>query len=306
MAETPQAERTLKLRHWLGFLLLCGTWSTTWMAIRVLVQEVPPFRAAALRFALAAVVLLAFAVMRRSRWPQDQREWLVPVALGVTMMTIPFGAVFWAEQYITSGMTAVLSSTTPLAIALLTPVMLQQKVPRRAVLALVVGFCGIAGLFWSGIGLESRALIGGLAILASALSTAWSANYAKRHAHSINPIVNTGLQLAVGTVLLGGLSLAVESGRSSHWNGKALGALVFLAVMGSSVAFAVYYWLLKRMRPYQLSSTAFIVPIGAMVEGALLLGEPVTPIMIAAALVVLAAVAAVLRAEPAKVPATAD
>lgn len=295
MPETPQAEHELGVRPWLGFALLCATWSTTWMAIRVLVREVPPFRAAALRFAIAAAVLLVFALVRKSRWPQDAAEWRTVIVLGVTMMTIPFGTVFWAEQYITSGMTAVLSSTTPLAIALLTPVMLQQKVPRRAVVALVVGFAGIAVLFWGGIGFEGRALVGGLSILASAFSTAWSANYAKRHAHAISPVVNTGMQLAVGTVLLGALSLLVERGQPSHWSGKAVGALFFLAVMGSSVAFAVYYWLLKRMRPYQVGATAFIVPIGAMVEGAVLLGEPVTSVMVVATLVVVGAVAAVLR-----------
>ncbi|HSE49429.1 MAG TPA: EamA family transporter [Terriglobales bacterium] len=295
MAETAQAEHELGLRHWLGFALLCATWSTTWMAIRVLVREVPPFRAAALRFAIAAAVLLVVAVVRKSRWPQSADEWRTVVVLGVTMMTIPFGTVFWAEQYITSGMTAVLSATTPLAIALLTPVMLHQKVPRRAVIALVVGFAGIAVLFWSGVGFEGRALVGGVMVLVSAFATAWSANYAKRHAQGISPVVNTGVQLALGTVLLGALSLMVERGQPSHWSGKAVGALFFLAVMGSSVAFAVYYWLLKRMRPYQAGSTAFLVPIGAMVEGAVLLGEPVTAVMVVATLVVVGAVAAVLR-----------
>jgi drug/metabolite transporter (DMT)-like permease len=303
---TATQEQQLTLRHWLGFALLCATWSTTWMAIRVLVREVPPFRAAALRFAIAAAVLLVVALARRSRWPQGASEWRVPVVLGVTMMTIPFGTVFWAEQYITSGMTAVLSGTTPLAIALLTPMMLHQHVPRRAVVALVAGFGGIAALFWNGIGLEGRALVGGVSILVSAFSTAWSANFAKRHAHGMSPVVNTGLQLAVGTILLGALSLATESGRASHWNRESLGALAFLAVMGSSVAFAVYYWLLKRMRPYQLSTTAFIVPIGAMVEGALLLDERVTPAMIVAVVVVLGAVAAVLRAESPPSPVERD
>jgi drug/metabolite transporter (DMT)-like permease len=300
-ATTSQAERPLKLRHWLGFALLCATWSTTWAAIRILVAEVPPFRAAALRFAIASALLIGFAAIRRDQWPKNRREWRVVVTLGVTMMTIPFGVVFWAEQYVTSSMTAVLSATTPLAIALLTPVMLHQKVPRRAVFAMVVGFGGIVALFWTGMSLSPHRVAGGLAILVGAVSTAWSAHYAKRNAQGISPVVSTGVQLAVGTVLLGALSMVVERGTPSHWSGRAIAALLFLAVMGSSVAFAVWYWLLKRMRPYQISTISLIIPVGAMLEGALLLQEPAPPMVIAAVLVVLGAVATVLRAEPEKV-----
>ena len=306
MAPTSQAEHPLQLRHWLGFALLCATWSTTWMAIRVLVSEVPPFRAAALRFALAAALLLGVAAVRRARWPRSAAEWRTVVVLGVTMMAIPFGVVFWAEQYVTSSLTAVLSATTPLVIALLTPVMLHQAVPRRAVFALVVGFGGIAALFWTGMSMSPHRIAGGLAILAGSVSTAWSAHYAKRNAHDISPVVSTGVQLAVGMALLGGLSLLVERDAPSHWSTRAVVALVFLAVMGSAVAFAVYYWLLKQMPPYQLSTTALIVPVGAMLEGALLLQEPAPPMVIAAVLVVLGAVATVLRAQPEKLISLRD
>ncbi|MDP9267046.1 MAG: EamA family transporter [Acidobacteriota bacterium] len=305
-AEDQQAERPLKLRHWLGFALLCAIWSTTWMAIRVLVAEVPPFRAASLRFAIASAFLLGLAAIRRDQWPKSSREWRVVTMLGVTMMTIPFGVVFWAEQYVTSSMTAVLSATTPLVIALLTPVMLRQPVPRRAVFAMVIGFGGIVALFWTGMSLSPHRLAGGLAILAGAVSTGWSAHYAKRNAQGISPVVSTGLQLAVGTVLLGALSMVVERDAESHWSGKAIAALLFLAVMGSAVAFAVWYWLLKRMRPYQLSTIGLIIPVGAMLEGALLLHEPAPPMVIAAVLVVLGAVATVLRAEPEKVLSLRD
>jgi drug/metabolite transporter (DMT)-like permease len=215
-------------------------------------------------------------------------------------MTIPFGAVFWAEQFVPSSLTAVLSATTPLVIALLTPVMLHQKVPRRAVFAMVVGFGGIVALFWTGMSMSPHRIAGGFAILVGAATTAWSAHYAKRNAHGISPVVSTGVQLALGMVLLGALSLVVERDAPSNWSTKAIVSLVFLAVMGSAVAFAVWYWLLKSMRPYQLSTVSLIIPVGAMLEGALLLQEPAPPMVIAAVLVVLGSVATVLRAEPEK------
>src|SRR3954463_10870735 len=108
MAPTPQAEHQLGARHWLAYAVLCGTWSTTWMAIRVLVTEVPPFRAAAVRFGIASVLLLAVAVVGKRRGPRGAGEWRAVAVLSITMMTIPFGVVFWAEQFVTSSMTAVL------------------------------------------------------------------------------------------------------------------------------------------------------------------------------------------------------
>src|SRR4029079_3360417 len=168
------------------------------------------------------------------------------------------------EQYITSSMTAVLSASTPLIVALLTPVMLHHKVPRRALLALVIGLAGIVALCWNGIGLAGRVVPGGIAILVGCVTTAWSAHYAKRNARELDPVVNTGLQLASGTALLGLLSVFTARGMRSHWSQPAIVALFFVAIVGSAVGFGIYYWLLKRMKPYQLSTTALIVPIGAM------------------------------------------
>jgi drug/metabolite transporter (DMT)-like permease len=288
-------ERPFGLGEWAAYVALCAIWGTTWMAIRVVVQDVPPLRAAGVRFLVGAALLLGGVALRRSIGLRSAREWRAVRVLSFSMMAVPYGLLFWAEQHITSSMAAVLYTSLPLVVALLTPLMSHHRVPRSALLAMLVAMGGIAVLFQSTLAVSSRSLLGGVAVLGAVGATAWSVHFAKKELHDIDPSVATGWQLLGGAAVLLALSLPLER-RPSHWTPEAVGALLFLAVGGSAVAFALYYWLLKRTQPYQISTMSMVIPIVAIVEGAALLKEPIPPTMLAASLVVILAVGAVLRA----------
>lgn len=285
------------LRHYLAYALLCTIWGSTWMAIRVVVSEVPPLWAAAVRFVIAAVILGVVAAVQRLAWPRLADQWKHLVLLGVTIMAIPFGLVFWAEQYVTSSMTAVLYTSSPLIVSALTPFMTGKSVPRPAIIAMTVAAGGIGVLFQSQLTATSNSLLGGIAILLSVASSGWSAHYAKKHTLSVAPVVSTCVQLVIGALVLLAASAVVESGQGLDWSAKATAGMLFLALFGSAIAFATYYWLLRKLQPYQLSTIALIVPIVAIGEGALLLQEPIPPMMLGASLVVLFGVGMVLRAQ---------
>lgn len=285
------------LRQRVAFYFLCLVWGSTWMAIRVMVRDVPPFRAAALRFLLAAIVLFLWGWWHKAKWPREEQQWNAILVLSFSMMGVPYGLLFWAEQYVNSSMTAILFSALPLVVALLTPLMLHRKVPRQAVFAMVMAFGGLLVLFYTGLTTSRRALVGGLAVLASMFLSAWSVVYAKTRLRDVDPVISTGLQLLIGSVGLFWATWALESHQHSNWSQVALLCLLFLAVLGSAAAFAVYYWLLQQMQPYQVSTINLIVPVVAVLEGALFLGEPVPLTMIVAIIVVLGAVSAALRAE---------
>jgi drug/metabolite transporter (DMT)-like permease len=262
------------------------------------VRDVPPLEAAALRFIAGSVLLLAMAVVQKRKWPRDTAQWKAIATLSLTIMAIPYGLLFWAEQIVTSSMTAVLFSALPLVVALLTPLMMKSKVPRQAVFAMVVAFGGLLVLFYTGLSTSERALMAGFAILVAMLFSSWSVVYAKQRLRDVDSVVGTGLQLGFGSVALLWGTWALEAHRHANWTRGAVLALAFLAVFGSCVAFVIYYWLLKRMQPYQLSTINLVVPLVALLEGALLLREPVPlPMMFAVALV-LGSVATVLRASP--------
>jgi drug/metabolite transporter (DMT)-like permease len=286
----------LTRKHYLAYLALCLIWGSTWAAIRILVHDVPPLRAAALRFLLGAVILL-LVVSRSRKSAVNARQWRALVILGFSMVAAPYGLLFWAEQRMSSSITAVLFSSNPLFVALFMPLMLHTRVPRRAVFAMLVALGGIGVLFYSGLSASADFLLGGGAVMLAVLLSAWASVFAKREIGGVSPLFGTAVQFSISAAVFVPASLIFERGQPSVWTRNSLLALAFLVLFGSVVAFSLYYWLLAKMHPYQLATITLVVPLIAMAEGALLLLEQVPLEMIAASIVVLAAVAMVLRAE---------
>jgi drug/metabolite transporter (DMT)-like permease len=292
--------------HVLGYASLCLIWGSTWLAIRVVVRDVPPLEAAALRFVFGGVLLLAMALVQRRRWPQDAGQWNALLILSVTMMALPYGLLFWAEQYVASSITAILYSAMPLAVSLFTPMMMHRKVPRQAVYAMVVAFGALLSLFYRGdLSVSRRSITGGIVVLVSMTLSAWSAVYAKRRLREVDSVIATSLQLLLGSIILFWGTWALEAHRSAVWTRSAFVALAFLTLFGSAAAFVVYYWLLKNLQPYQLSTISLIVPVIAMIEG-FLWGEEIHLMTVIAICVVLGSVHFVLRAEAEQQPESAE
>ena len=284
----------------LGYLSLCLIWGSTWLSIRIVVRYVPPLEAAALRFLGAGILLLVLAAAQRRRWPRGADQWNAVLVLSVTMMALPYGLLFWAEQHVTSSLTAILYSAAPLTVSLFTPVMMHRKVPRQAVFAMTVAFGALLSLFrFTSLNASRASIIGGIAVLASLMITSWSVVYAKLRLREVDSVVSTCLQLLCGCFVLFWATWALEAHRHAVWTRSALLAMAFLTVFGSGAAFVIYYWLLKTMQPYQLSTISFVTPLIALLEG-LMIGEPVQWMMVAAICVVLASVGFVLRAEAEK------
>jgi len=288
---------TLTRKHYVAYACICLIWGSTWGAIRLLVRDVPPLRAAAIRFFLAAITLLVIALGRARSLSLKPREWRALVILGVGMMGLPYGLLFWAEYRISSSMTAVLFSTCPLFVALFTPLMTRTRVPRRAVFAMLLGLGGMATIFYTEFSVSSYLLLGGGAVIGAVVSSSWASVFAKREIGAVNPVLGTAVQFSVGAVVLCIASFLAERDRPANWNSASILALAFLTIFGSVIAFSVYYWLLGKMQAYQLSTINLVVPIVAMAEGALLLRERLPVLMVGAAVLVLVSVATVLRAD---------
>ncbi len=295
---TASAPHKFETIDYVVYVVLCLIWGTTWMAIRVLVRDVPPLWAAGVRFLLASLLLAVTLAVRRTPPIRGARQWRTTVVLGFTMVATPYGLLFWAEQYISSSMAAVLYTSIPLTVSLFTPLMTREQVPRAAIFCMTVAMGGIAVLFARGeLAMSTRTLLGGAAVLAAVVSTSWSIVFAKKELHDIDPWAATAWQTIFGGAVLLAAGAALERGRPATWTPSAIAALVFLAIFGTAVAFALYYWLLKRVRPYQAASMSLVIPVVAMLEGNLLLDENIPPTMLVASVVVLVAVAVLLRVQ---------
>ena len=281
-----------------GFLLLTVIWGTTWAVIRIGLGGVPPFTGVALRFALAGALLMALAPVfgiRLGRAPREPVIWLVN---GVLSFCLSYSAVYWSEQYIPSGLAAVLFATYPLFVAALAHFLLPgERLKKGAAIGMALGFAGVAVIFS-----DDLTLLGGEAVrraafvmLVAPLVSAMASVVVKRWGHGVHPLSLAAVPMLFAGVVMGAVALLVERGRPLVFDARSVGALLYLAILGSAVTFTIYYWLLANMKATRLALMSYLIPIVAVAVGALLFDEPLRPRLLAGSALVLTGVVIVNR-----------
>lgn len=264
----------------LAFAIIYFVWGSTFLAIRVGVEQVPPFLLAALRFLIAGIVL--FAWMRLKGIPAPSwREWRGACFLGFLIFLIDYGCLFWAERRVPSGIAAVVLATIPVFITLLEIVILRtQRLTPRLAAALLIGIGGVAVLMNHSFSLGEVPLdrAGALALLLAALSWSVATILSRKITLPASKPMSAAAQMIAGGVQL--LIVAALSGelagfrfRTVTWN--AWLALAYLIVAGSIVGFTAYVWLLHYESPTKVGTYAYVNPVVAVAVGYLLGGEAV-------------------------------
>jgi drug/metabolite transporter (DMT)-like permease len=291
----------------ISFCVLAVIWGTTWLAIKLVVVEMPPLTAAGIRFGTAAVLLAVYARLRGRRlaWsamaPADRRLLLV---LSLLMFSVPYGLVFFGEQYIESALTSILFSIAPAFTLVFDSWRSQRNLATGERLAgLLLAFSGILFIFIPRLAGPPAELWGCMAIIAAAASSSWAMVLAKHRANHLDTLVSTTWQMGLGAVWLLLAGLPLERPLLSGASLQAWLALFYLAAFGSCITFVLFYELLKQMAAVQLSSLAFITPVVAVFVGWLVLDEVLGPAALAGAVVVLVGVALIHRPVAAPAPA---
>ncbi len=298
--------RQEKLRIIAAYAILCVVWSSTWLAIKVGLADLPPISFAALRFLIAFIVLLAVSIGRVPLLPKNRADWLLLAFTGVLMFAVNYGLLFWGELHISSGLAAVLQAMIVIFGMLFAHFLLPKEPLRwqRVAGALLAGggvalICGRllehGGMlaFWGGLGVVVG---GGGAALSNVLL--------KRRALELAPAMIAGWQMIFGTIPMLFLGLAVDGNPLRfHWTGRAIFCLLYLAVIGSALTFLLLYWLLPRIPVNNLQTISLITPPGAVAIGWLLGGEEFTLWSLVGGALVLAGVGMIFRrVEPVEVP----
>src|SRR5215217_8321692 len=283
------------------YVLLVLIWSSTWVAIKIGLEDSPALLGAGIRFAAAGVVLLAFAAARRRPLHTDKRLALV---LGLLPFAFTYGLVYWGEQYIPSGLTAVLFGVMPLYTALLGAALLENEPLRARLLAgVALAICGLALAFAESLelGRGDRAALGAVAVVLSPVGAALGNIALKRRGAALDAIVLNGWGMLLGGAgLLAGSALSEDWG-DAVWGARAVGSIAYLAIVGSAVAFVVLTILLREMSAQAGSFIALMIPFGALGFGALLYDEPITGRAVAGAALVVAGLLAARGRTPAAV-----
>ncbi|HXP10595.1 MAG TPA: EamA family transporter, partial [Acidobacteriaceae bacterium] len=267
------------LRVFLAFAAIYVLWGSTYLAIRIAVQLVPPLFAAGVRFFFAGTLL--YVVMRFYGRPRPTgKEWTSLLALGSLMFVVTYGAVFWAEKYVPSGLTSVLEATLPLiTIALEVFVFRQQRFRWRLLIPIVVGFAGVLLLLLHNP--QHIPILPCAAILIG--GTAWSLGAVLTRSLPLpkSKGITAGAEMMFGGAIL--LILSASAGEMHpfpHVSAKAAGALLYLVIAGSLLGFSAFVWLLGRMPATRVASHAYINPVVAVALGYFVAGEVVTPRML--------------------------
>ena len=287
----------LRGRELAAFILFSALWSGNWLVIRIGLADLPPFLFAGLRLALASA-LLAAVVLGRQRGPVSGREARFIALVGFLQIGVSYACVFTAEQWIESGLAALLFATFALWVGIFAHAALpDEPLTRRAVGAALLGMAGVAVIQGPAIG---RALAGrpgpvaagGALMLVSSLVSAWSVVLIKKHLARVAALTSVlGQSVVAGVVLLSAAAL-FERSASPRFTPVALGAVLYLGVIGT-LTFVGTQWLVPRVPAAVVGSFPFLNTLLALVWGSLLGGERLTGRVAAGGALILAGVALV-------------
>ena len=277
---------------YLAFVIVCIIWGTTYLAITVALETVPVLLLAGLRWMFAGLVLSGLMVVTGRGLPRPAL-WGPLLLLGFLMNVVGNGFVVYAQQYVASGLTAVLIATTPFWAALIERLLPDgERFSKRALAGLALGFAGIVILVWPEMtngGAGGRAFIGGvIAIQLACVGWVIGTSYARRHELGDNPFRSTALQMVFSGTML--LTAATINGDWSHlsFTPRTIVAMLYLSIAGSLVAYSAYIYAIQHLPLSLVSLYTYINPMIAVTLGTLLLAEPLsTRIGISAALVLL-------------------
>ena len=302
---------------WAAILTLYVVWGSTYLAIRIAVDTLPPFVMAAVRFATAGLVMLAVvAIVRRGSLVRPTRRELRDSAIvGTCLMFGGMGLVSWGEQTVPSGIAGVLVAMMPVWVAVYGRAFLRERLPRLAVAGIGIGIVGVAVLVGRSVTIEgSLDPAGILALIISPMAWAAGATFSAHRARlPDDPFLATGLEMLSGSIVLAVAALVtgeVTAFRPSDVSTDSLLASVYLTAVGSLVAFTAFAWVIRHAPLPLVATYAFVNPIIAVVLGSLLLHEAVGPIQLVAGGVIIVGVALIIlarsRMSADRVPVTSD
>jgi drug/metabolite transporter (DMT)-like permease len=298
-------ERQIAYAAW---ITICVVWGTTYLAIRVALESVPVALLAGLRWGAAGGLLAAVLPFFGERLPHP-RSW-GPIALaGFLMAVVGNGGVVWAEQYVASGLAAVVVAMVPFWTVLIEAVLPRgERLTRRTLIGLTVGFLGIVVLVWPELtmgGYEGRMFFAGVVALQIAcLGWALGTSYTKRNAISGSPLGTSAMQMLLSGAMLITIGTATGEWGQLTFTGRTAGAMIYLVLCGSIVGYSAYVYALKYLPISTVSLYAYVNPIIAVILGTLLLSEPFSLRIVLASALVFVGIAVVRRTP--KTTATAE
>ncbi len=285
---------------YVAFGIVCLVWGTTYLAIRVAVETVPPLLLTGIRYTSAGLIMLAITLARGERLPRDRKALTELALIGALMVGGGNLAVVWAEQYVPSGMAALLVATAPFWAAILEALRKNgEHIGLRRGMGMLVGFIGVSLLVTPGGAGQHFApgfLAGAIVIQIGSLCWQYGMVRGKYFLRGVSMFPSATLQMLFGGVLVMIVGLAIGEGSRLAFTPRTFSGLAYLTIFGSVIAYSANVYALEHMRTTSLSLYAYVNPAVAVVLGAVILNEQLTVLSMVAMIVILAGVAIVQTA----------
>ena len=265
----------LAVKIFLAYLILCLIWGSTWIAIRFGLESLTPMFSAGVRFSLASIII--FALMRIKNIPlqTDKVSIRLYLLMGFFSFVIPFGLVYWAQQFVPSGMAAVLFAVYPFWVVIFSYIRMPSEfIGFYKIFGTILGFTGIVVIFSDSFaGDITNYLIGMFAVVLSGTMQAWIAVSIKKFGNHLNSLSMNFIPMVIAGISMLVIAFLVEDLTTIRIDENAVLSILYLAFFGSVITFTTFYWLIKRINLVILSLIAFITPIVALILGYFIYSE---------------------------------
>ena len=262
------------------FALLALIWGTTWVAIKYSVAGIPPIAGATLRFVIAVLVLGLFAKMKGIALALPREAFKYVMGTAVLLYVLDYGLVYWGEQYLNAGVTAIFFAASPLAIAVASNLFFKNhSLNFRKFLGILFGLCGIIVVFYDQLlvtNFSGKVTLASIAILIAAVAGALNVVIVKKHLTAVAPITIAIHQMLWGALGLGVIAALKGELTMMHYPSPSIAATLYLALVGSAFTFVSYYRMLRKMSAITISTISYLTPLVAVFSGWLLLNEPIS------------------------------
>jgi drug/metabolite transporter (DMT)-like permease len=281
---------------WFFFLLLGFAWGSSYLFIKIGVDAgLPPFTLITLRLLFGVALLATVVAVARERLPRERNTYGHLLVMSILNVALPFYLITWAEQSVDSSLAAILGAAVPLFVIVIGPLLLaDERITLPRLIGLAVGFAGV----WILVGFDPARMADGdllpeLALIAASASYAAGAVYARRYVHGLRPMIPAVFQVGFAAVIAAVLALALERPFGLSVEPVGFLAVVWLGLLGSGVAYLLFFRLLARWGATRTSLVAYLLPVVGLVLGALVLDEPVDARLILGTALVIAGIAIV-------------
>jgi len=263
----------------IGYLAICLIWGSTWLVIRLGMESLTPFVSAGVRFTIASSVILLVMKIRSIPLIFDGSAMKIYLVGGFFSFLIPFGLVYWGQQFISSGLASVLFAVYPFSVAVVAHFTLHdEKLKKTKIIGMLVGFIGIIVIFSDSFAIRFNLMefFGMAAVVGSGIIQSFVVVLIKKEGKHLNPFSMNLVPMAIAAIGFLAAGLLIEDVGRNRFDLIGLSSVFYLGIFGSIVTFTTYYWLLKKVSVLLMSLIAFITPIIALILGWMVYDEKLT------------------------------